>query len=177
VRAVGIAYRYADALYQVAAEQQTIEATEQELHAVIACVKETPDFGRFLAHPLISRERKTALVENVFPELSVHLANMLRLLIRNRRESYLDLIYDQFIEVRVEAEGLAKIDVTSAQPLDDDERKRLRERLEAALGKRVQLEENVDEALLGGARIEINGRVIDGTLWARLGQLRALLGK
>jgi len=174
---VGIARRYADALYQVAAEQDAVETTEQELHGVVAGVEDATDFGRFLAHPLVSREQKTVLVEQTFPDLSAHLANMLRLLIRNRRESYLDLIYDQFVEVRVEAEGLARVDVTSAKPLSDDERQELSDRLETALGQRVLLEERIDEALIGGTRIEMDGRVIDGTLRARLGRLRALLGE
>ena len=177
MRGIEVARRYADALYQVAVEQDAIDATEKELRSVVRGVEGTADFGRFLAHPLISRDEKTELVVKTFPEMSERLANLLKLLIRNRRESYLDLIYDQFVEVRVEAEGLAKIEVTSARPLTDENRAQLTARLEEALGRRVLLEGRVDEALIGGARIEMGGRVIDGTLRARLGRLRALLGE
>jgi len=177
VRAVGVARRYADALYQVAAEQDRIDATQQELGHVVAGVEQDADFGRFLSHPLVSREEKTTLVEKAFPDLSESLANLLRLLIRNRRESYLDMIYDQYLEARIEAEGLTKVDVIAAKPLTEEERTKLVGRLEAALGHRVQLEERLDPTLLGGARIEMDGRVIDGTLRARLGRLRALLGE
>ena len=177
MRAVGVARRYADALYQVAAEREAIDATEQELKAVVSGVEQEADFGRFLAHPLVSREEKKDLVEKAFPNLSEPLANLLRLLIRNRRESYLDLIRDQFVKVRVEAEGLAKIDVATAKPLSKAEKTQLGDHLEAALGRRVLLDERVDESLIGGVRIEMDGRVIDGTLQARLGRLRALMGE
>ncbi|MFC2081674.1 ATP synthase F1 subunit delta [Candidatus Bipolaricaulota bacterium] len=177
MRGIEVARRYADALYQVAVEQDAMDATEQELRAVVRGVEGTADFGRFLAHPLISRDEKAELVVKTFPEMSERLANLLKLLIRNRRESYLDLIYDQFVEVRVEAEGLAKIEVTSAKPLTEEGRARLTSRLEEAVGRRVLLEERVDEALIGGARIEMDGRVIDGTVRARLERLRALLGE
>ncbi len=177
MRAVGIARKYADALYQVAEEKNAIEATERELRTIVDGLQGTPEFGRFLSHPLISKTNKIELVETTFPDLSTHSGNMLRLLIRNRRESYLDLVYDQFVEVRIEAQGFVKVDVIAARPLDEEESRKLSTRLETALGRQIQLEERIDEKLIGGARIEIDGRVIDGTLWARLGKLRALLGE
>ena len=177
MRSVGIARRYADALYQVAVEQNAIDETEAEFRRVIEGVKEDEDFGRFLAHPVVLRDEKITLMEKAFPDLSEHLGNLLRLLVRNRRESYLDMIYDEFVAVRVEAEGFAKIDVITARPFAEDERAQIIGRLETALGRRVLLEERVDEELIGGARIEMDGRVIDGTLRARLERLRSLMGE
>jgi F-type H+-transporting ATPase subunit delta len=177
VREHEVARRYAEALYQVAAEQNAIESTETELRTVATGAADVPRFRQFLAHPLISRERKTALLREAFPKISDRTKNLLELLIRNRRETYLDLVYDEYVAVRVAAEGLTRVAVTTARPLDDDQRRRLAEKLEEALHRRVLLEESVDERLLGGARIEMDGRVIDGTLRARLEKLRAALGE
>ena len=57
----------------------------------------------------------------------------------------------------------------------DEQRERLTANLEEALKQRVHLTEQIDEGLLGGARIETDGRVIDGSLRARLEGLRARL--
>ena len=97
------------------------------------------------------------------------------LLIRNRRETYLDLIYDEFVDIRTAAEGMIQVTVTTAQALPDEDRGRLRERLEKTLNRPVQLEERIDERMLGGARIEVAGHVMDGTIRARLGELRKQL--
>jgi F-type H+-transporting ATPase subunit delta len=175
VRSQEVARRYAIALYQLAAEQEAVEATEKELRAVIDETRRTRDIARYLAHPLVSRERKTEFVAKVFPDLSVRTQNLFRLLVRNRRESYLDLIYDEFLAARAEAEGLVPVCVTTARPLSEDERGRLTANLEGALKRRVRLEERIDERLLGGARIETEGRVIDGSLRTRLEGLRARL--
>ncbi len=175
MRSQEVARRYAIALYQLAAEQEAVEATEEELRAVVDETRRTREIARYLAHPLVSRERKTGFVAKVFPDLSVRMRNLLGLLIRNRREAYLDLICEEFLVARAEAEGLVPVCVTTARPMTDDERDRLTARLEDALKRRVRLEERIDERLLGGTRIEMEGRVIDGSLRARLEGLRARL--
>ena len=175
MRSQEVARRYASALYQLAAEQEAVGPTEDELRAVVDETTGTREISRYLAHPLVSRERKTEFVSRVFPDLSERMCNLFGLLIRNRRESYLDLIYTEFLAARAEAEGLVPVCVTTARPLSDEQRDRLTSNLEEALKQRVQLEELIDEGLLGGARIETDGRVIDGSLRARLDRLRARL--
>jgi len=175
VRSREIARRYAGALYAVAIEENAVGPIEEELRGVVEEIEGVGDFKRFLTHPLISRERKTALVGAAFPSLSTYVGNTIELLIRNRREGYLDLILDEFLEVRAQAEETARVRVVTATPLSDGDRRRLTERLEAALGRSVDLEDRLEEGLLAGARIEVEGKTIDATLRARLGQLRTSL--
>jgi len=175
VRSQEVARRYAAALYQVVAEQGAVDSTEDELRAVVDDMARTREIPRYLAHPLVSRARKAEFVGRAFPKLSERMRNLFALLIRNRRESYLDLIYSEFLAARAEAEGSVPVSVTTARTLSEGERDRLLSNLEKALGQRVQLEERIDEHLLGGARIETEGRVIDGSLRARLEGLRARL--
>jgi len=175
VRSREIASRYAGALYEVAVESEQVTAVEEELGDLVRGIREVEDFERFLTHPLISRAKKEALVSSAFPDLSQHLSNTIRLLIRNRREGYLDLIYDEFLEARSRAENLARARVITAEGLSDEDRESLRRRLETALGRPVKLEEDRDEGLLAGARIEVEGKTIDATLRARIEKLRGLL--
>ena len=175
MRSREIAERYAGALYEVAVEQDAVPAVVEELRTLVDEVYGVEDFARFLTHPLISREKKTELVSAAFPDLSPSAANMVRLLIRNRREGYLDLIYDAFLEVRAAAEDLARVRVLTARPLAAEDRRCLKERLERALGRPVNLEERLAEGLLAGARIEVEGRTVDASLRAKLGGLRGAL--
>jgi len=175
VRSTEVARRYAVALYQLADEEGTVAQTQEELQAVVEETTRTREIGHYLAHPLVDRARKAAFIDKVFPDLSERIRSLFRLLIRNRRESYLDLIYSEFLSARADAEGWIPVRVTTARPLDGEERDRLTGRLEQALGRRVRLEERLDDRLLGGARIETEGRVVDGSLRARLEGLRAQL--
>jgi F-type H+-transporting ATPase subunit delta len=172
VKSRQIASRYAEALYDVAVEQDAVPAVEEELRVLVEEVRDVRDFERFLTHPLISRGEKLELVGKTFPKLSLSLGNLVELLIRNRREGYLDLIYDEFLEARSKAEDLARVRVITARELTEEDRERLRDRLERALGRAVSLESCVEEGLLAGARIEVEGRTIDVSLRAKLSELR-----
>lgn len=170
-----IARRYAEALYAVAAEDGRTEAMEQALQRTATLLREVPDAQRVFEHPLVTKQRKREFVEAAFPEIDPSLRNLLDLLITNAREGYLDLIADAYLEVRAEAEGVARVSATSASPLTDEERGRLVARLERSLGRPVHLDEHVDKDVMAGVRVEMNGRVVDATLRARLGALRQRL--
>ena len=177
MRSQEIARRYAAALYQISVEDTAVKEIEYELGAIAKGTSDEFEVRRFLAHPLVPRESKSKFLATAFPETSNRMKNFLELLIRNRRETYLDLIYDEFVDIRTVDEGMIQVTITTAQTLSEEDRGRLSERLEKALNRPVQLEERIDESMLGGARIEAAGHVMDGTIRARLGELRKQLAK
>ena len=173
MRSREVARRYAEALFQVAQEADTVAATESELAEVVESATSHPEISKFLAHPLVPRGAKRDLLLQAFPDTSQTLANFLTLVIRNRRESYLDLIRSEFSDVRTRSEGIASVRLVTAQAMTPEERTRFVSKLESVLNRPVELEEAVDETLLGGARIEAEGQVLDGTMKSRLAALRA----
>lgn len=175
MRSKEIARRYAAALYQVAVEDTAVDDIDDELAALAIGTSDGPDVRRFLAHPLVPKESKSAFLATAFPETSSRMKTFLELLIHNRRETYLDLIYDEFVSIRTVDEGRIQVTVTTAKALSREDIDRVRERLESALKRPVQLEEVIDEHMLGGARIEAAGHVLDGTIRARLNGLRKQL--
>ena len=175
MRSTEVARRYADALYELAVETGHVDDVKTAFRSLVSDLRETPELTRYLSHPMVLRERKIELVRQAFPGVPEILGNLLRLVIRNQREAYLDLIYEEYLAVEAEAMGVSRVRVTTATALQDDERSRLVGRLSEAMGTQVSLEERVDASLLGGARLETDGKVIDGTLKARLDRLRSLL--
>ena len=175
MRSREIARRYAEALYKLAAEEALVDTIEEDYDQVLTEIEGVPDFDRFFTHPLVSRERKSELIDQVFPDLSAYLRNLFALLIRNGREGYLDLIYEEFRCLRSEEEGIIRVKVLTAKELSTKDRERLTDRLVKGLGERVKLEEEIDVSLIGGVRIEIGGKVLDGTLRTRLEGLRSFI--
>ncbi len=170
-----IARRYAEALYELAREEGIVDEIESAYSEVVRKLSAVSDALRFLEHPLVPRERKITFLAQAFPDIPAYLHNLFVLLVRNGRAGYLPLIYDQFRTLRGEQERIVRVQVATAQPLLPADRSRLIKHLERALTSKVDLEERVDPALLGGARLELDGKVIDGTLRAKLAQLRAVL--
>ncbi len=175
MRSREIARRYAEALYKLAAEEGLVDTIEEDYGRVLTEIEGVPNFDRFFTHPLVSRDRKSELIDQAFPDLSEYLRNLFVLLIRNGREGYLDLIYEEFRSLRSEEEGIVRVKVLTAKDLSAKDRERLTDRLAKGLGERVKLEEEIDVSLIGGVRIEIGGKVLDGTLRTRLESLRSFI--
>ncbi len=159
MRSRDVARKIAEDLYALAAKEKTADALERELRAIAASTETRPR----------PADTKAELVEAAFPGASDGFRHLMGLLIR-------DLVLGEFLSVRAEAEGIVRAHVVTAQALSSEERGRLTEKLAHALGLKVKLEESVDPAVLAGARIEIEGRTLDGTLKARLDRLHRALG-
>jgi len=168
VRSRDVARRIAEDLYAMAAEDKTADAVEQELRLIAASTEDVPQLAD--KAPRVPAGDRRELVRAAFPEASGSLRHLMGLVIR-------DLVLGEFLSVRAEAEGVLRARAVTAQPLSGEERSRLTERLERSLGMRVKLEESVDPAVLAGVRIEIEGRILDGTLRARLTRLHETLGR
>lgn len=159
MRSRDVARKIAEDLYALAVEEKTTDALERELRQIAASTDEASSEGP-----------AAELVQRAFPDASDGFRHLMGLLVR-------DLVLGEFLSVRAEAEGIVRVRVVTAQPLSSDERGHLTGKLERALKVRVKLEESVDPSVLAGARIEIEGRTLDGTLKARLDRLHRALGE
>lgn len=62
--------------------------------------------------------------------------------------------------------------VTSAVPLTEAEQSKLDTRLKAKYGDDLPISYHVEPAILGGLTVRVGDRLIDGSVAAKLGQLR-----
>jgi F-type H+-transporting ATPase subunit delta len=175
MRSQEIARRYAEALYNLSAEENCVEQIDNDYRHIVEEMKPIPNLSQFLTHPLVPREAKISFLREAFPNASFYIHNMLSILIRNGREDYISMIYDEFKELRGSLEGIVQVKITTAQELTPSDRNRLSAHLAQQIGGRVKLNEEVDRDLIGGLRIELKGKVLDGSLRARLNKLKTVI--
>ena len=65
--------------------------------------------------------------------------------------------------------------VTSAVPLKEAETVALREKLEKKLARKITLQCQVNPDLIGGIRVEVDGRVIDGSIRNKLDEIKEVM--
>ena len=65
--------------------------------------------------------------------------------------------------------------VTSAVPLKEAEAVALRAKLEKKLARKVTLQFRVNPELIGGIRVEADGRVIDGIIRNKLDEIKEVM--
>lgn len=170
------ARRYGGSLYELAAEEGRSDEVLRQLQEVLDLLKENPSYERLLSEPSIPVAERTKLLDEAFgASLWPYLLNFLKILTEKGYLSELKGCRREFVRRYNEANGIAEAAVTSARELTDAQKQALVSRLEKMSGKKVSAAYYVNPALLGGIRLDFEGRRYDGTAAERLEALRSII--
>ena len=166
------ARRYAEAAFQVAMRDGTVETWRAELDAA-GEIAADDQVGRMLANPAVPLETRTEMAESIFGTIVGRgLLNLIGLMLRRGRIEQLAQVAAEFRRLDNARQGITLATATSAAPLSPDEIRDLTARMEQLTGGRVELDVKVDPSLLGGLVVRIGDRLIDGSVRGRLERLR-----
>lgn len=172
-----VAQRYAQALVDVAIEQNQAEKVKTELAMFAALARESADLKNFLESPAVGKPHKHGVVDKLGARMgaSKTLCNFLHVLVDQRRVAMLAEIQQAYDHVLLSRLKVAEADVTSARELTAQERDAINKTLETMLGKRVEARYTLDPELIGGARVRVGSTIYDGSVREQLNRLRARL--
>ena len=172
-----IARPYARAAFELANEKGDLA----KWSAALTAAKDVLADGqavKFLAHPTLTDEQKLAFLTDLFKSAggktsilagaSKQGQNFLKLLLEYGRVAVLPEIAEHFEVLKANIENTVDVTVTSAAPMSAAQQKKVAAALVERLGRKVRLETEIDESLIGGAVIRAGDVVIDGSLRSRL---------
>ncbi len=168
-----IARRYAQALYEEAERANRMEEVDGDIALIQSSLSGSRELVRFFESPVIPRDKKESIVKQLFGK-RVHpdTLHFLDLLIEKKRESIFPEIVQMYGELRDHHLGIMEAHARVAQPLSEEEEKRLRAALERKTGKRIRLQVEQDPGLIGGLIVRIGDTVYDGSVRHQLVSLR-----
>ncbi len=167
-----LARRYATAIFNIAKGSNTVDAVGRDLGSIADAIASSDDVRRFYLSPVVQRKEKAAILESVFgTRVDVTALHALLLLVRKRREALLAPIVSEYAKLARDAAGKEPLEVVSARALDATELSGIVARLQRSYGKSFEVTQRVDPGLLGGVRITMGDRRIDGSLAGRLDEL------
>ena len=166
--------RYADAAFEIALRDGTVETWRQELDTA-AVTSTSGELESILANPALPLDQRVTVAEKVFAKLSGPVRNLVLLMVRRNRIEQLPRVAAEFRRLDDRHNGLTHATATSAAPLGADEIRAITARLEELTAGRIALETAVDPSLLGGLVVRVGDRLIDGSVRGRLERLRGQL--
>lgn len=166
--------RYGKALFELAVEEQQTDVVYADLQILNKVYQEVPDLGNILSDVRLDLDEKREVMDNLAKGFDDGLfKNFLEVVYRYNRMADMPLIIEEFDRLYDEKQRVVSGTVTTAIPLDSQQKQRLEEQLALKLGyETAHLEEKVDAAIMGGVIIEANHQVIDGSVKTRLESLR-----
>jgi F-type H+-transporting ATPase subunit delta len=172
-----VAKRYARALYELGAEAGTLPKISEQTASVAQAYSESAELRAVLDNPLVPDAAREAVLDEVGQRVGADptVKNLLRLLARRRRMAVLPALARALVRMSDERAGVVRASVASAHPLSEDYARRLQAELERMSGKKVVLTRQVDPALIAGVVTRVGDTVFDGSLRARLGELKTRL--
>ena len=171
-----LAREYGDGLYALAEEENISKEILEQLLMLKRLFHEQPDFTRLLGNMSLSKEERIKILDTVLRgQIHLYLLNFLKILCERGALNEYEGCLAAFKTLYNQAHGIVEATVTTAVPLDDEQRVRMSEKLSAKTGKTVVLTEKVDESLMGGVLLEMNGQRYDNTLKHRLKSIHSAM--
>ncbi|MBB2200457.1 ATP synthase F1 subunit delta [Gluconacetobacter tumulisoli] len=169
----GLPGRYATALYELAADRWLLDEVLPQAVALRGLIDGSAAFRAVLSDRTLDIKDATRAVLAVleaqgFGETIRHFVGVIA---RNRRLSRLPAILDALSAIAAAKRGEEVAEIVSAQPLTDLQRIQIQSRLAEAGYSRVNIQERVDAALLGGLVVRVGARQYDTSLRSRLTRL------
>jgi len=169
------ARRYAQAVFEIAVERGELDRWQSDLRK-IASLGEDAAFAMLLESPKLHFDNKARLLSEQLGDINPLALNLVYLLIARGRLSMVGEIADEYQRLLYSYHGIEEAEVTTAIPLDDEDKQRLAERLGTVVGKKVVIKPEVNSGLIGGIIARIGGKLLDGSTFSRLEALKRELG-
>ena len=175
--AANVARRYAKALVDLGLETGTLDALSDEISRAASAYGASADLRQAMENPLVSYAQKKGILTELAEKLGLGpvARNTLLLLNDRRRLRILPGVAQLLREISDAKKGVLRAEVISAAPLSEAYYGKLLVQLEKMTGKKVVLEKREDPALLAGVVTRIGDTVYDGSLLARLREMRHAL--
>ena len=169
---------YGEALYTLALEEGLTENLLAELTVLQESFRETPDFIRLLSSPNLSKKERCQIIDDSFRgKVHAYVLNFLKIL---TEKGYMKHFYDcfkTFEDLYNRDNGILPVTAITAVSMSDAQVEKLTEKLSRITEKQVKLLNKVDPSVLGGVRLDYDGKRLDDTVSHRMDAItKALKG-
>ena len=171
---MGIAARYAKAVFELAKEDKAVAKVEADLDALEAALADSADFRALISSPVYSRDEQAGVIAALAKKmgLSAIVSNVLALMSNKRRLYILPQMVQALRAAIAEDKGEITAEVTSAKALTKTQADKLAKALASSVGKSVKINATVDEKLIGGLVVKMGSKMIDTSIASKLNSLQ-----
>ncbi|MBQ9326016.1 MAG: ATP synthase F1 subunit delta [Clostridia bacterium] len=167
---------YAQALYDLTRDEGLSDRVLEEMRLLGAAFRTEDTYLRVLSAPNISKEERCGILDEAFRgKVQPYVLNFMKLLTEKGYIRHFPAACAEYEALYNEDHGILTVSVSSAVPLSKEQKTRLAGKLGNLTGKEISLKCTVDPSVLGGVRLDFDGKRMDDTVRHRLDSIRTML--
>ena len=163
--------RYAQAVFEIALENKELDKWQTDMERLSGAARDA-SFLAVMESPKIHSDNKARFLRESLRGISPLAVSLVMLLVEKSSVSLIGEIAREYKVMLNNQRGVEEAEVVTAVPLNDDDKERLKGRLGAITGARIELKTSVDPGILGGVIARVGGRLLDGSTRSKLAALK-----
>lgn len=171
----GMAGRYAGALFELALADKAVDAVRADLETFDAMIAGSPDLTRLVRSPVFGADEQLKALSAILDKAGIKglAGNFLRVIAANRRLFAVRDMIRGYRALVARHKGEVSAQVTVAEKLSDTNLDALKGALKGITGgKDIDLDVNVDPAIIGGLIVKVGSRMVDSSLRTKLNAIK-----
>ena len=170
------AIRYAKAVLQDAGDAS--KTVFSDMQSVKHALEASKELRTVLKSPVVKTEDKKEALLKIFSSQSENTKALIEVLAQNQRNDILGNVANSYIQLYNEQQGVKVAKVTTAVPLTGELEKKVLDRVEALTGsKKVTIENEIDESIIGGFILRIGDLQYNASIANQLSNLKREFSK
>lgn len=166
------AIRYAKAILDLAVDNKSTDAVEQDMRTIVATISESAELKSMLASPVVKSELKKSSLKEIFKGSNTITDGLINILVDNKRVDLLDDVAEKFIILNEDLKGKGVAIVTTAVPLTPELESKILEKVVELTGNKVSIENKIDESIIGGFVLRVGDLQYDASIANKLSSLK-----
>lgn len=167
------AYRYANALYEVATERGEAELILNDILFIRKAADSNRELRRMFGSPAVKPYKKFQVIKAIFEnKITPTTLALLGMLTSKHRETLTPEIVDAYRSIYNDKHNIVTANITTATPIDDAMRTQIKAQIAGITKKEVILEEKTDAKIIGGYIIRVGDKQDDKSLKSKLTKLQ-----
>ncbi len=167
-----VAKRYAQGLLDFTQESGNTESVFNEMKDIVKIMSQSKDLNQFFSTPIIDARKKEALALEIFKDFSPVAKNIIRLIIKQGRESQLKGIAQEFINKVEDIKGTQRISLTSASKLSEQNIQKIIADSKMVNVTNYDLETIIKPEIIGGYILRVGDQQIDASVRTQLNNIK-----
>ena len=166
------AIRYAKAVLSLASEQNNSEVINNDMKLIAITIADNLELDQMLNNSVVKAETKRDALLQIFPNLNQVTTGLFNLLVSNKRLDILADIAKNYSILFDQLNGKEKATVTTAVPMTSDLELKVLAKVKELTNKAVDLENIVDESILGGFILRVGDKQYNASIANKLNKLK-----